>query len=85
MKTPESLDNQERDLNLTNRDPKGSDKVRDVIGQMKNAKPSAEEELQALRHRIATARATDPTKDAPQHCTDCYTRGWAAALQSLEE
>lgn len=84
MKTPESLDNPERDLTVTNRDPKGSEKVRDVIGQIKNTKPAAEEELQAMRQRIATAIVTEP-KDPRPHCSDCFTRGWAAALRSLEE
>jgi uncharacterized protein (DUF2267 family) len=73
MKTSGDIENRERDLKLSNRDPQP------VV------MPAVEAELQALRARIALARATDPTATAPQHCSDCYSRGWKAALKALED
>ena len=79
-----NLDTQERDLDLTNRDPKGTRKVLADLERVKHGTPTAEDELQALRARI-TAAATTVGKDPQPHCSDCFSRGWAAALKTLEE
>jgi len=75
---PESLDNAERDLELMNRDAKGGKKVTAVMAR------SAEDELTALRQRIAERLAETPVAPIPE-CAACYRKGWLAALRSLEE
>jgi len=76
MKSPESLDNPERDLELANREARGGKRI---------ATATADEALTALRQRIAM-RLASPLEGAPiPECRDCYRRGWMAALQSLEE
>ena len=75
---PESLENAERDLELLTRDVKGGKKATAI------AAGSAEEELMALRQRIAAAMTLTPEAPIPE-CRDCYRRGWQAALRSLEE
>jgi hypothetical protein len=78
---PHELDNPEKDQVLENREPHGAQKVADDISRVKTGKP---DELEALRRRIAAAVATTAPKDPQPHCGDCYRRGWAAALRSLE-
>lgn len=70
--TPSDLDNQERGLELSKR------------AGRKLSGLGAEDELRALRQRIAAALVTTPVDSQP-HCGDCYRRGWSAALRSLVE
>jgi hypothetical protein len=88
------LENAERDLNLANREPRGARKVATDVQRAKHGTPTAEEELQALRARIAELRAQVPNDTKPclldpfgraLNRGDCFERGWAAALQALEE
>lgn len=81
---PGDLENAERDLELTNRDPKGMKKVLADLQRVKTAAPTSDEELKALRDRIAAGLVT-VGKDPQPHCGDCWKRGWIAALQSLKE
>lgn len=76
--TTDQIENQERDLDLRNRQGGGK-------------KPAAttstvEEQLHALRQRIRAGQnivGDDPRpKDAPA-CRECFQRGWLAAMQSL--
>ena len=78
------LDNPEQDLDLANREPKGAKKVAADIERVKHGTPTAETELEALRERIAAAKALDP-KDPVPHCADCYSRGFKAAVRMLSE
>lgn len=73
---PESLDNAERDLELMNRDVRG--------GKKAAAPRNAEEQLIALRQRIAEGLAATPAAPIPE-CVACYRKGWLAALRFLEE
>jgi len=71
------LENAERDLTLTNRE------AGVVAPALKRGGGKAEEELIALRQRIADAQTVTPSPRIPE-CTACYRRGWADALKSLE-
>lgn len=74
---PEALENAERDLELMNREARG--------GKKASAAPkSAEEQLIALRQRIAEGLSSTPAAPIPE-CVACYRKGWLAALRSLEE
>jgi predicted exporter len=73
---PESLNNAERDLEVMTREPKGVRKA--------SAAVSAEEQLIALRQRIAEGLAAAPAAPIPE-CVACYRKGWLAALRSLSE
>jgi hypothetical protein len=70
-----SLDNPERGMDLTTRVPQSN---------VPPVKPTAEEELLALRQRISDALATTPTARIPE-CVACYRHGWVDALNSLKE
>jgi hypothetical protein len=74
---PEQIENAERDLELMNRDARGGKKAAAVMA------PSAEDQLTALRQRIAERLAAPPTAPIPE-CAACYRKGWLAALRSLE-
>lgn len=76
------LENPERDLDLINRDPKGTKKVLADLQRVKDGTPTEEEELQALRQRISAARTT-VGKDPQPHCGDCFKRGWMAAAREI--
>lgn len=41
-------------------------------------------ELETLRSRIAMLKAIERPRDSQPHCSDCYRRGWRAALAALE-
>jgi hypothetical protein len=78
--TPESLDNQERGLHLTNRES-GDDKRR----KPKSADlDDAEVTLKALRKRISALKAKSPPDKEP-HCGACFRRGVKAAVAAIEE
>jgi hypothetical protein len=73
---PETLDNQERGLELTTRE--------DADGKAgRRREDPAVGELKALRERIAAVLAAEPKDEAP-HCSDCFRRGWKAGLRGLE-
>ena len=74
---PEALDNQERDLNLVNRESR-------KLPRSQNREDAAAVELRVLRERVAMAKADDKPKDPRPHCGDCYRRGWAAAVAAIE-
>jgi hypothetical protein len=74
---PENLDNAERDLELMNR--ASGKKVAAAVA------PSAEDELKALRQRIAAALASPPEGAPIPECRACYRKGWMAALKALED
>ena len=41
--------------------------------------------LLEMRKRLEDAKVTPPsTKDARPHCSDCFRRGWLAALGAVE-
>ncbi len=75
---PEHLDNAERDLELMNREARGGKRVAAAV-------TSPDEELKALRQRIALHLASPPEGAPIPECRDCYRRGWMAALRALEE
>jgi hypothetical protein len=75
---PEQIENAERDLELMNRDARGGKKAAAVMA------PSAEDQLIALRQRIAELLAATPTPPIPE-CAACYRKGWMAGLKALEE
>ncbi|HMJ88152.1 MAG TPA: hypothetical protein VK504_33475 [Vicinamibacterales bacterium] len=75
MITTDTIKHPEQGLELQNR--KGAKR------EANPDEPPAETEAVVLRRRIAVALATTP-KDPIPHCGDCYRRGWAAALRSLE-
>jgi hypothetical protein len=77
------LENPEKDLDLTTRDPKGTPAVLDAIHRVKSGKPSADSELQALRARMDTARGITP-QGAELHCRDCWEKGRNAAIRTIE-
>jgi hypothetical protein len=72
----ENLENAERDLELMNREARG--------GKKAAAPRNAEEQLIALRQRIAEGLAATPAAPIPE-CVACYRKGWFAALRFLEE
>jgi hypothetical protein len=74
---PQSLEHGERDLELMNR--ASGKKVAAAVA------PSAEDELTALRQRIAAALASPPEGAPIPECRACYRKGWMAALTALEK
>lgn len=82
---PDELENPERSLDLENRDERRPRRPRlgpvPVLAQA--AEPSAEEQLAALRTRIASARRLKVDRGA-LHCRDCWERGRDAALDLIE-
>jgi predicted phage gp36 major capsid-like protein len=74
---PESLENPERDLALETRENtrRFSRKVEEVEAEL--------QALRQLRDRLATAKATARPKDTAPHCSDCFARGWAAAVRAI--
>ncbi len=73
--TSETLEHPERDLDLVNRDMKGKPRT-------KPGAAPADDELQALRQRIGSAKAT-VGQDPKSHCRDCFQRGWLAAVREI--
>jgi hypothetical protein len=74
---PETLENQERSLDLKDRavecgEPRG-----------RRTRPGASAELEALRRRVAEAKNSEPFP-AYRHSLDCYRSGWAAAVEKIE-
>jgi len=76
---PETLDHQERGLQLVNRQSDPGHATEDPTPQAPGL-----DELAALKARIAALKAAHP-KDAAPHCGACYHRGVEAALAALEE
>jgi hypothetical protein len=74
------LENQERDLVLVNRRRKKARKE----AQPEPVTDTAAAELEALRARVAKAKATERPHDAQPHCGDCFRRGWKAAVSAIE-
>ena len=70
---PESLETPERDLSLRTRE-EAPPPVR---------KPSAFEELRALKEKIVALRQAPPP-DAKPHCRDCFLRAVRATLDAIE-
>jgi hypothetical protein len=73
----ENLENAERDLELMNRDARGGKKAPAAVAR------TPEDQLIALRQRIAEGLAATPAAPIPE-CVACYRKGWLAALRSLE-
>lgn len=67
---PETLENREQGLTGGSKPPR--------------KREEAAAELEALRARIATAKATDRPKDSLPHCSDCFRRGWRSAIAAIE-
>lgn len=68
---PETLDNQERGMDLSSREGKSPKKGEE-----------AAVDLQDLRARIAAAVIP---KDTVSVCGDCFRRGWVATLSEIED
>jgi len=79
---PGTLENPERDLSVTNRESTVLSVLKRGAADMSVASDPASD-LEALRQRIAEAKAATPTAPIPE-CVACYRRGWADALKSLE-
>jgi hypothetical protein len=73
---PGTLENREQELTVTmdNR----------TIATGGKVAMTAEEQLIALRQRIAEGLAATPAAPIPE-CVACYRKGWLAALRSLSE
>lgn len=72
----ETLEKPERGMNLTTRETADIERLK--------GSPTAEDELQALRDRVARVKALEPVDQKPIHCHDCFSRGWLAAVQAVE-
>ncbi len=79
-----TLNHQERDLKLANREPlNGSDPV-----PLETQADGAEAELQTLRQRIEAAKRFEPrASNSPFRfkCLDCYKAAWADVIRMIEE
>jgi len=78
---PETLDHQERGLNLVTRAaivPPEATSDEDTLA----TRP--EDALAAFKGRIATLKAEHP-KDVAPHCGACFHRGVEAALSALDD
>lgn len=82
--TVNNLENQERGMSLDTRDPKGAKKVADDIQRVKKGTPTAEDELEAFRQRIAEAKKlTDGRPERNGRLSD-FERGRDAAIKAIE-
>lgn len=78
-----NLEHGEKDLDLETRDPRGAKKVADDLQRVKTGKPTVEDELKAIRERIAAAREVKPN-ERDRHCLDCFEKGRNAAVRVIE-
>lgn len=84
---PEDLDNPERNMDLTNRDPRGTKNVQDAIANVKRGTPMPIPD--ALKARIERARTLKPSEQERNQLrqlstADCFERGRDAAIRAIE-
>lgn len=83
--TVNNLDTPERgSMDLNTRDPKGTEKVNADIARVKKGGPSADQELEALRARVAAAKESPTAVPANMSCAHCFRSGWAEAVKAIE-
>jgi len=73
---PHELDNQERGMSV---------ETRGHMRATEDQESVAMDGLLAMRKRLEDAKVT-PTQamDARPHCSDCFRRGWLAAIAAIE-